>query len=70
MIREIEAQDYWGEDAHGDKYSKKLRIELLSQLNNRLIQLEPESLTYLLKITNTKRPMNPLRDSLVVLVST
>lgn len=24
MIREIKAQDYWGEESHGDRYSKRL----------------------------------------------
>lgn len=43
MIREIETQDDWGEEAHGDKYSKKLWMELLSDLNDRLTQLEPDS---------------------------
>lgn len=43
MIREIKAQDYWGEESHGDRYSKRLWMALLSDLNNRLTQLEPES---------------------------
>ena len=43
MIREIEAQDYWGKESYGDKYSKKLWMEFLSNLNARLIQLESQS---------------------------
>lgn len=52
MLREIEAQD-WGKESYGDKYSKKLWMELLSDLNDRLIQLEPGSKGSL-KITNIK----------------
>lgn len=43
MIQDIEVQDYWGEESHGDRYSKRLWMELLSDLNDRLMQLEPES---------------------------
>lgn len=42
MIQDIELQEYWGEGTYGDNYSKKLWMKFLSNLKDRLTQLESE----------------------------